>query len=150
MKFVSLALLSAVLCSALPVAASDHSRRRPTSTKTISKRASVSKRTSRTKPQSQRAIDNVRATQIQTALIKAGYLSGQPSGHWDAASQAAMEKLQADNRWQTKLVPDSRALIKLGLGPGSGPSEPPATPSGSVASTQPETLQSDTLTLDHQ
>jgi hypothetical protein len=28
-----------------------------------------------------------------------------------------MAKLQADNGWQTKLVPDSRALIKLGLGP---------------------------------
>jgi hypothetical protein len=28
-----------------------------------------------------------------------------------------MEKLQADNGWQTKIVPDSRAIIKLGLGP---------------------------------
>ena len=59
----------------------------------------------------------LRATQIQAALIKAGYLSGTPSGHWDTESQAAMEKVQADNGWQTKLVPDSRALIKLGLGP---------------------------------
>jgi peptidoglycan hydrolase-like protein with peptidoglycan-binding domain len=58
-----------------------------------------------------------RATQIQTALIKAGYMTGTPTGVWDAQSQAAMEKLQADNGWQTKLVPDSRAIIKLGLGP---------------------------------
>jgi hypothetical protein len=28
-----------------------------------------------------------------------------------------MQKYQADNGWQTKLVPDSRAIIKLGLGP---------------------------------
>jgi len=28
-----------------------------------------------------------------------------------------MQKFQADNGWQTKLVPDSRAIIKLGLGP---------------------------------
>ena len=28
-----------------------------------------------------------------------------------------MQKLQADNGWQTKMIPDSRALIKLGLGP---------------------------------
>jgi hypothetical protein len=28
-----------------------------------------------------------------------------------------MEKLQADNGWQTRIVPDSRAIIKLGLGP---------------------------------
>ena len=66
-------------------------------------------------------IEGERATQIQTALVKAGYLTGTPSGQWDAETQAAMEKLQADNGWQTKLVPDARAIIKLGLGPGSTP-----------------------------
>ena len=66
-------------------------------------------------------IEPERATEIQTALIKAGYLTGTPKGEWDAETQAAMEKLQADNGWQTKLVPDSRAIIKLGLGPGSKP-----------------------------
>lgn len=64
----------------------------------------------------QRAMDDARATEIQTALVKAGYLP-EVSGHWDSASEAAMQKLQGDNGWQTKLVPDSRALIKLGLGP---------------------------------
>ena len=58
-----------------------------------------------------------RATQIQIALIQKGYLSGEPTGAWDASSIAAMQKLQADNGWQTKLTPDARALIKLGLGP---------------------------------
>jgi len=58
-----------------------------------------------------------RATQIQTALIKQGYLTGEPTGSWDAESIAAMQKLQGDNGWQTKITPDSRALIKLGLGP---------------------------------
>ena len=58
-----------------------------------------------------------RATEIQTALIKKGYLTGEPSGTWDAQSVAAMQKLQGDNGWQTKITPDSRALIKLGLGP---------------------------------
>jgi len=28
-----------------------------------------------------------------------------------------MQKYQADQGWQSKVVPDSRALIKLGLGP---------------------------------
>jgi hypothetical protein len=28
-----------------------------------------------------------------------------------------MQKFQADQGWQTKLMPDSRALKKLGLGP---------------------------------
>lgn len=70
----------------------------------------------------QRNIDDQRATEIQQALIKAGYLNGEPSGHWDSQSEAAMQKLQSDNGWQTKLVPDSRALIKLGLGPNNGSS----------------------------
>src|SRR5277367_819355 len=65
----------------------------------------------------QRQIDPERAKEIQTALIREHYLTGEPSGQWDAQSQAAMSKFQADQGWQTKLTPDSRALIKLGLGP---------------------------------
>lgn len=58
-----------------------------------------------------------RATQIQTALIEKGYLKGEPTGRWDDQTVSAMQKLQGDNGWQTKITPDSRALIKLGLGP---------------------------------
>jgi len=65
----------------------------------------------------QQAIAPERVTSIQQALIKAHYLSGEPSSKWDADTQAAMVKFQADQGWQTKLTPDSRALIKLGLGP---------------------------------
>ena len=61
-------------------------------------------------------MDPTRATEIQSALIRAGYLSGAPTGVWDAGSVAAMQKLQDDNGWQTKYTPDSRALAKLGLG----------------------------------
>ena len=45
------------------------------------------------------------------------YLSGQPSGVWDGPSQEAMRHYQQDQGWQSKMVPDSRALIRLGLGP---------------------------------
>jgi peptidoglycan hydrolase-like protein with peptidoglycan-binding domain len=69
------------------------------------------------KPAGQRGIDDTRATQIQSSLIRSGYLSGEASGHWDANTEAAMQKFQSDNGWQTKLIPDSRAIIKLGLGP---------------------------------
>jgi hypothetical protein len=62
-------------------------------------------------------IDPQRATEIQAALIKAGYMQGTPSGQWDSQTEAALQKLQADNGWQTRITPDSRALIKLGLGP---------------------------------
>jgi len=65
----------------------------------------------------QQAIEPERVTQIQQALIKAHYLTAAPSGDWDASTVAAMQKYQADNGWQTKLMPDSRALVKLGLGP---------------------------------
>ena len=44
-------------------------------------------------------------------------MTGEPSGQWDSQTEAAMLKYQADHGWQTKLTPDSRAIIKLGLGP---------------------------------
>ena len=65
----------------------------------------------------QQAIEPARVTQIQDALIRAHYLTGEPSGKWDSTTVAAMQKYQADHGWQTKLTPDSRALEKLGLGP---------------------------------
>jgi len=69
------------------------------------------------KVQGQRAIDPQRAAEIQSALIREHYLKGNATGAWDAQTQAAMQKFQADNGWQTKVTPDARALIKLGLGP---------------------------------
>jgi peptidoglycan hydrolase-like protein with peptidoglycan-binding domain len=65
----------------------------------------------------QQSIDSDRATEIQQALIREHYLSGDPTGKWDPATVAAMQKYQGDQGWQTKLMPDSRALKKLGLGP---------------------------------
>jgi hypothetical protein len=72
----------------------------------------------------QRQIDPDRAREIQTALIREHYLIGEPTGQWDSESQAAMSKFQADQGWQTKLTPDSRALIKLGLGPSQDSPKP--------------------------
>jgi hypothetical protein len=64
----------------------------------------------------QQAIEPSRVTEIQQALIHEHYLSGEANGQWDSTTQAAMQKYQADQGWQTKLMPDSRALKKLGLG----------------------------------
>lgn len=69
------------------------------------------------KKRGQQAIDSGRARQIQEALVREHYLKAEPSGTWDAATQAAMRRYQSDQGWQTKVVPDSRALIRLGLGP---------------------------------
>ena len=65
----------------------------------------------------QQKIEGDRTLQIQQALIKQHYLSGEASGKWDASTEEALRRFQADNGWQNKTVPDSRALIKLGLGP---------------------------------
>lgn len=65
----------------------------------------------------QQRIDSARAAQIQQALIREKYLDGSATGAWDARTEAAMARYQADNGWQSKVTPDSRALIKLGLGP---------------------------------
>lgn len=133
MRLCQLILLSSILvCSIAPAAALTRAHRGPTSPK-ISKR-------SKSRLPSQKSIDDERATQIQTALIRSGYLTGEPSGHWDTQTQTAMEKLQADNGWQTKLVPDSRALIKLGLGPSTAPVNSIDNQGSPLASNQPHSL----------
>ncbi|MDP9052624.1 MAG: peptidoglycan-binding protein [Acidobacteriota bacterium] len=127
MRFGQLVLFSSIaLGLTIPAFAATRTHRHSASRK-------IAKHAAKPKFQSPRGIEDQRATEIQAALIKAGYLSGGPSGHWDSDSEAAMRKLQGDNGWQTKLVPDSRALIKLGLGPGSTSPEPLAR-SGSIAS----------------
>src|SRR5581483_8992841 len=83
----------------------------------LKKQASHHVRSHKRRPRGQQGIDGQRARQIQEALIREHYLKGQPSGKWDPATQQAMQHYQADQGWQSKNVPDSRALIRLGLGP---------------------------------
>jgi hypothetical protein len=82
---------------------------------TTGKKSSRKKKSTRTK--GQQKIDPERARSIQEALIREHYLTGEPSGTWNQESEDAMRKYQADHGWQSKTVPDSRALISLGLGP---------------------------------
>jgi len=65
----------------------------------------------------QQKIEPARAQSIQEALIREHYMTGEPTGTWNQASEDAMRRYQADHGWQSKTVPDSRALISLGLGP---------------------------------
>ncbi|HYH01224.1 MAG TPA: peptidoglycan-binding protein [Terriglobales bacterium] len=69
------------------------------------------------RPRGQQAIEAERVREIQEALIRVNYLNGEPSGVWDDSTRRALTRFQSDNGWQSKVVPDSRALIKLGLGP---------------------------------
>jgi len=89
-------------------------------TKTSTHTTSSGKHSSRkksAKTRGQQKIDSERAQAIQEALIREHYMSGEATGTWNQASEEAMRRYQADHGWQSKTVPDSRALIKLGLGP---------------------------------
>jgi peptidoglycan hydrolase-like protein with peptidoglycan-binding domain len=99
-------------------------------------------------PLGQRGIAPERATQIQTALIRENYLTGSPSGQWDSQTEAAMQKYQAAHGWQTKLTPDSRALISLGLGPSTA-SGPQILPANTYSSPSPEPAEAGTLASVH-
>ena len=99
-------------------------------------------------PLGQRGIAPERATQIQSALVREKYLTGSPSGQWDAETEAAMQKFQADHGWQTKLTPDSRALIALGLGPSTA-SGPQTLPANTYSAPSAEPAEAGTLASVH-
>jgi peptidoglycan hydrolase-like protein with peptidoglycan-binding domain len=92
-----------------------HSKHKPSTHSTSGKHSRGKSRGKRKR--GQQAIDSPRARQIQEALIRQHYMEGEPSGKWDTATQDAMKRYQAAQGWQSKTAPDSRALIKLGLGP---------------------------------
>src|SRR5580693_1728523 len=86
--------------------------------KSSAKRSSSHKRgKKKATARGQQKIDPQRAQEIQEALIREHYLSGEAAGTWNQTSEDAMRRYQADHGWQSKTVPDARALIKIGLGP---------------------------------
>lgn len=99
-----------------PSAFASNVHRAPTSTQPTSTHKSKSKRRP-SRVRGQQVIEPERVTQIQQALIREHYMTSDADGKWDTTTIAAMQKYQADHGWQTKLMPDSRALEKLGLGP---------------------------------
>jgi peptidoglycan hydrolase-like protein with peptidoglycan-binding domain len=134
----SLALVLSTAIFASPAVAS-RTTGKPT---TINSHKGHAKKASH-KVHGQQAIEPARVTEIQQALIREHYMTGGANGQWDTTTVAAMQKFQADQGWQTKLMPDSRALKKLGLGPdyssainakGSTFAEPP--PASTIPSAQ--------------
>jgi hypothetical protein len=115
MRTLSILSTAALLCATVPCFGITHHH--TATNASIRHASSRSHKSSHAIFRHEAAMDSGRATEIQQALIKNGYMSGEPSGVWDSSSVAAMQKLQGDNGWQTKITPDSRALIKLGLGP---------------------------------
>jgi hypothetical protein len=128
----------ALVCALASAETTSPASKKPASTHATGKKSKKSKKAS-WRRRGQKKIEPERARQIQAALIREHYLEGEPSGVWDQKSQNAMERFQADNGWQSKTVPDARALIKLGLGPDhehllnpeSAMTSPPQPPSSS-------------------
>ena len=109
-------LISALMVSGPAFAAT--AARKSTASKSHSPRRLPAKAKSKShKLHGQQVIESSRVMEIQQALIREHYLSGEANGSWDDQTQAAMQKFQSDQGWQTRLIPDSRALKKLGLGP---------------------------------
>jgi hypothetical protein len=148
-----------LLLSALAVTPAFASRthRAPTSGHSRTASSKKAKRKQVSHVHGQRTIDSGRASEIQNALIKQKYLTGAPSGQWDAQTQVAMRQYQSDHGWQTKLMPDSRALISLGLGPNHTNDSPVghtvSAPSALAANTQEaqsaEPIENNTLASVH-
>ena len=103
------ALVLAVTCVAVAAPAQTSGTSKSTAKKST-------KKSHKKKVRGQQKMDPERVRAIQEALIREHYLE-KPTGQWDAPTQSAMQRYQDDNGWQTKVLPDSRALIKLGLGP---------------------------------
>jgi hypothetical protein len=105
---------------------------------TTSKTRAAAGKSSRKKTvRGQQKIDGDRAGQIQQALIREHYLTGEATGSWNTASEDAMRRYQADHGWQTKEVPDSRALIRLDhlLNPESAMTTVPVAPKAASLTT---------------
>jgi len=119
LKIGAISILFAGICFAKARPAEDPSTARKGHVSKASRHTSSRHRTPRGawKHHGQQAIQRDRAIEIQQALIRERYLDGAPSGEWDTRTQQAMSRYQIDNGWQSKITPDSRALIKLGLGP---------------------------------
>jgi hypothetical protein len=101
--------------SSKPTSSSHKSAKFAKSSKTSTSKSK--KKSAKGTSHGQKGIDEERTVAIQQALAKQGYLTGEPSGKFDQTTKDALVRFQAENGWQTKVTPDSRALIKLGLGP---------------------------------
>lgn len=108
---------SHVAASAHPKSSASASAHNSKSKYAASRKTGNSKPGNKKTARGQQKIDSERAQAIQEALIRVHYLDGEPAGTWNESSEDAMRRYQADHGWQSKVVPDSRALISLGLGP---------------------------------
>ena len=109
----------------------DHGAAKSKSTKhTQTSQSHDARRRSAMRPEPQRV------QEIQKALIQTGELHQEPTGRWDEATREAMKRYQQANGFAVTGLPDSKSLMKMGLGPHPLPPDV-ATPAASSASLDP-------------
>jgi peptidoglycan hydrolase-like protein with peptidoglycan-binding domain len=54
--------------------------------------------------------------EIQEALVREGYLQGEPTGQWDSHTHDAMQRYQTVHGFPSSGLPEAKSLMKLGLG----------------------------------
>jgi len=114
----ALVLPLALALAAAPAFAANVHRAPTAAAKKSTKTTKSTKASARSRrPKAQQSIEPERVSQIQQALIRVHYLNGEPNGNWDSTTIAAMQRFQADQGWQTRIMPDPRAIKVLGLGP---------------------------------
>src|SRR6478735_3512643 len=92
----SLAFLLVATVFATPAIAAD-SHTTSTNHNTSHKKTTTHKSKKKAKKlHGQQAIDSARVVEIQQALIREHYLTGETTGQWDASTTSAMQKFQAD------------------------------------------------------
>jgi peptidoglycan hydrolase-like protein with peptidoglycan-binding domain len=119
--------------------ASSSSSKKASSSKTVSHKKKHHAVSSRRQPY-QKAPTADRITEIQTALARGGYYQGDPSGKWDSATVAAVEKFQSAHGIDADGKLDAPTLQKLGLGSdiaGVSAPRPPVPPSAITAPATP-------------
>jgi peptidoglycan hydrolase-like protein with peptidoglycan-binding domain len=58
-----------------------------------------------------------RVQEIQQALIREGYMQGDPTGEWDSRTREAMLRYQTMHGFPPTGLPEAKSLMKMGLGP---------------------------------
>src|ERR1035441_10908068 len=142
MKWLSIAVCTALACAPLSGAALADARAGQASSSTASARPTSrtashkKKRHSKSEPK-QKAPSPDRISEIQSALSRGGYYQGDPNGKWDSNTVAAVQKFQSANGIEANGKLDAPTLQKLGLGSDiAGVSAPkPIPPSANPAPT---------------
>jgi peptidoglycan hydrolase-like protein with peptidoglycan-binding domain len=143
MKWLSIAVCTALACAPLSGAALADARSGQASSSTASARPTSrsashkKKRHSKSEPK-QKAPSPDRISEIQSALSRGGYYQGDPNGKWDSNTVAAVQKFQSANGIEANGKLDAPTLQKLGLGSdiaGVSAPKPIASPSANPAPT---------------